>query len=87
MNVHHVYDPATNTLFLGDGGRRSTWQLAGSMTYNGNTLVTSQDGSEIYLFDLATGRHVQTVKPLTGAVKYQFTYDAFGNLITIKDAP
>jgi YD repeat-containing protein len=85
INVHHAYDPATNTLFLGDGSRRSTWQLAGSMTYNGNTLVTSQDGSEIYLFDLATGRHLQTVKPLTGAVKYQFTYDAFGNLITIKD--
>jgi RHS repeat-associated protein len=85
INVHHAYDPATNTLFLGDGGRRSSWQLAGSMTYNTNTLVTSEDGSEIYLFDLATGRHLQTVKPLTGAVKYQFTYDALGNLITIKD--
>ncbi|MBI3478006.1 MAG: RHS repeat-associated core domain-containing protein [Acidobacteria bacterium] len=85
VNVHHAYDPATNALFLGDGRRRSTWQLAGSMTYNGNTLVTSEDGSEIYLFDLATGRHVQTVKPLTGAVKYQFTYDGFGNVIAIKD--
>lgn len=85
VNVHHAYDQASNTLFLGGGSRRSTWQLAGSMTYNGNTLVTSEDGSEVYLFDLATGRHVQTLKPLTGAVKYQFTYDAFGNLITIKD--
>ncbi len=85
LNVHHAYDPATNSLFLGDGTRRSSWQLAGSMTYNGNTLVTSEDGSEIYLFDLVSGRHVQTLKPLTGAMKYQFTYDAFGNLVTIKD--
>ena len=85
INVHHAYDPSTNALFLGDGVRRSTWQLAGSMTYNGNTLVTSQDGTEIYLFDLTTGRHLQTLKPLTGALKYQFSYDAFGKLISIKD--
>jgi len=85
LNVHHAYDPGSNTLFLGDGDQRSTWQLASPPTYNGSTLVTSQDGSEVYTFDGATGHHLQTLRPMTGAVKYQFGYDAAGNLITVTD--
>jgi RHS repeat-associated protein len=85
LNVHHAYDPASDTLFLGDGGQRSAWQLAGASTYHGNYLVTSEDGSEIYLFDPASGHHLQTLKPLTGAVKYQFGYDAAGTLVTVTD--
>ena len=27
VNVHHAYDPLSNTLFLGDGTQRSAWQL------------------------------------------------------------
>jgi len=85
LNVHHAYDASSNTLFLGDGSQRSAWQLAGSTNYNGNNLVTSQDGSEVYIFDSATGRHLQTLKPMTGALKYQFGYDTAGNLITVTD--
>jgi RHS repeat-associated protein len=85
LNVHHAYDSGSNVLFMGDGKQRSAWQLAGSMTYNGNYLVTSQDGSEVYIFDGTTGRHLQTLKPLTGVLKYQFGYDAAGNLITVTD--
>jgi RHS repeat-associated protein len=86
LNVHHAYDSSTNTLFLGDGGQRSAWQLAGSSTYNGNYLVTSQDGSEVYVFSGTTGKHLQTLKPLTGALKYTFAYDAAGNLASVTDA-
>jgi YD repeat-containing protein len=85
LNVHHVYDPQSNTLFLGDGGQRSAWQLGASIQYNGNALVTSQDGAEVYIFDNASGRHLQTLKPMTGAVKYQFAYDVSGNLISVTD--
>ena len=86
LNVHHAYDSSSNTLFLGDGGQRSAWQLAGSSTYNGNYLVTSKDGSEVYVFDSSTGHHLQTLKPMTGALKYKFGYDSAGNLITVTDA-
>jgi RHS repeat-associated protein len=86
LNVHHAYDSSTNTLFLGDGSQRSAWQLAGSSMYNGNFLVTSQDGSEVYVFSGTTGKHLQTLKPLTGALKYAFAYDAAGNLASVTDA-
>lgn len=86
LNVHHAYDSASNTLFRGDGNQRSAWQLAGSMTYNGDYLVTSKDGGEVYLFDGTTRRHLQTLKPLTGALKYAFGYDAAGNLTSVTDA-
>jgi RHS repeat-associated protein len=86
LNVHHAYDPGSNTLFLGEGGQRSAWQFGPPVTYNGNTLITSEDGSEVYVFSGTTGQHLQTLKPLTGAVKYQFAYDTAGNLITVTDA-
>jgi len=84
LNVHHAYDPSSNTLFLGDGRQRSSWQFGSPVTLNGNTLLTSKDGGEVYVFS-STGQHLQTLKPLTGALKYQFTYDAAGNLSTITD--
>jgi RHS repeat-associated protein len=85
LNVHHAYDAQSGTLFLGDGGQRSAWQLGGPTQYNGNSLVTSQDGSEVYVFDATLGRHLQTLKPMTGALKYQFAYDASGNLTSVTD--
>jgi RHS repeat-associated protein len=86
LSAHHAYDPSTNTLFLGDGRQRSAWQFGSALvTLNGNTLFTSDDGSEVYVFD-GTGHHFQTLRPLTGALEYQFGYDAAGKLITITDA-
>lgn len=85
LSVYHAYDPATNTLFLGDGGQRNGSQLGTPLSYNGNLLVTSEDGSEVYVFTTA-GQHLQTVRPLTGALEYQFAYDTAGKLITVTDA-
>ncbi len=86
LNVHHAYDPNTHTLFLGDGTQRNGDEVGTPVSFNGNTLLTSEDGSEVYVFSGSTGQHLQTVRPLTGALEYQFGYDAAGNLITVTDA-
>jgi RHS repeat-associated protein len=51
----------------------------------GDFLIPSEDGQELYHFD-STGRHLRTLDALTGAVLYQFSYDAAGRLTQIKDA-
>jgi RHS repeat-associated protein len=56
------------------------------LTYNGNLLLTSENGSEVYEFSRSTGRHLRTVRPLTGALEYKFSYDTAGYLATITDA-
>src|ERR1700687_2596165 len=164
LSIHHVYDPSSRNLYLGNGDRRSRWQLGNPVTLNGGKItavsifapgtgykvndiltvvqsgasggtlkvtsvgsggitglsiqasgtgysmanglattggtgtgatvsiaagnygIASEDGSEVYVFDSTTARHIQTVKPLTGALIYQFAYDASGNLVTITDA-
>jgi len=86
LNVHHAYDPTNNALFLGDGSQRSGWQLGTPAMYNGSYLLTSKDGSEVYLFDGTSAHHLQTLKSMTGVVKYKFAYDAAGNLSSVTDA-
>jgi RHS repeat-associated protein len=85
ISVHHAYDFNTHTLFLGDGNQRNGSKLGTSVIFNKNTLITSEDGTEVYVFSPA-GRHLQTLRPLTGALKYKFGYDSAGNLVTITDA-
>jgi RHS repeat-associated protein len=48
-------------------------------------IVPSVDGTEVYAFT-SNGRHLQTVDALTGAVRFDFTYDAAGRLAAITDA-
>ena len=84
FNVHHAFDSSANTLFLGDGSERSGYELGTPVSLNGNSLVTSEDGSEVYVFS-STGKHLETLRPMTGAVEYTFGYDSAGNLITITD--
>lgn len=86
LNVHHAYDPSTNTLFLGDGNQRNGYQLGTPVSYNGNLLLTSKDGGEVYVFNGRSGQHLQTLRPLTGALVYQFGYDTAGLLVTVTDA-
>lgn len=85
LSVHHVYDPRTHTLFLGDGTQRNGYQLGTPVSLNGHVLITSEDGSEVYVFTTA-GQHLQTLRLLTGALEYQFTYDAAAKLIKVTDA-
>jgi RHS repeat-associated protein len=86
LTVHHAYDTNTNTLFLGDGTQRNGYQLGTPVSFNGDLLLTSEDGSEVYVFNGSTGLHMQTLRPLTGALEYQFGYDAAGKLVTVIDA-
>jgi RHS repeat-associated protein len=52
----------------------------------GNLVVASEDGTELYRFDAAGRRHLQTVDALTGAVLLQFGYDGANRLVTVTDA-
>ncbi|MEO8179696.1 MAG: RHS repeat-associated core domain-containing protein [Deltaproteobacteria bacterium] len=47
-------------------------------------LVPSEDGREVYRFD-AQGRHLQTLRALTGGLLYSFEYDAQGYLSRVVD--
>jgi len=46
--------------------------------------ISSDDGAELYEFD-PYGRHLSTRHTLTGAVRYQFSYDSAGHLTGITD--
>ena len=50
----------------------------------GQTLIASEDGGEVYKFS-SSGKHLQTLHALTGAVLYDFAYDAKGQLQSITD--
>lgn len=53
--------------------------------FSGDDLaIPSEDGNHLYRFD-ATGRHLETINALTGAVGLQFTYDAGGRLSGVVD--
>ena len=58
----------------------------GNLTLNlaGTTRVPSGNGSELYRFD-QSGRHLQTLNTLTGAVIYNFNYNEDGLLIEVVD--
>lgn len=51
---------------------------------NGELIVPAYDGSEIFVFT-QQGQHLRTLDSLTGALRYQFTYDARGQLASITD--
>lgn len=51
---------------------------------NQQTMLASDDGSELFVFD-KQGRHLQTLNALTGVVKYGFGYDPEGRLLTVTD--
>lgn len=46
--------------------------------------IASEDGRELYGFE-GTGRHLRTLDALTGAIRYEFSYDAAGRLNAVMD--
>lgn len=85
LSIHHFFDPGSDTLYLGNGDRRSAGQLGAPIVFNGNFLVASEDGSKVYVFN-SGGQHLSTLNALTGSVRFQFSYDSSGQLIGITDA-
>jgi RHS repeat-associated protein len=81
VSDHHFYDKNLKMLFRGDGEAVAvTAQVLSGPTY----LVTSSDGSEVYVFD-SNGVHTSTKTGVKGATKYSFAYSS-GKLSTITDA-
>jgi len=79
-------DPDGNLYIVDSGSNRVRW--VGSPLLNvavSDILLPSEDGSDIYVFD-SSGRHLKTLEALTGALRYQFGYDAEGYLISVTDA-
>ena len=75
------------TLYFADINNLRVRKVASSMpgiSGLSSYTIASEDGSEVYLFD-ANGRHQRTYHALTGAVRYEFGYDASGQLKTITD--
>jgi RHS repeat-associated protein len=50
----------------------------------GDILIPSDDAREVYIFS-SSGRHLQTLNALTGAVLYQFAYDSAFRLTSVTD--
>ena len=73
-------------LYLGDGRMRCAAKVQAPVRLSGKVYLTSEDGGEIYVFDGSAGRHLQTLRPLTGAILYNFGYDNGGELISVTDA-
>ena len=100
LSVHHALEPLLTTycagggctpyakvpkvLFLGNGGSREDFKVQAPVSLNGNLYLTSEDGSKVYVF--SNGLHTQTLRPMTGAVRYTLGYDANGRLVSVADA-
>jgi RHS repeat-associated protein len=52
----------------------------------GNLVIASDDGTELYRFDAAGRRHIDTIHALTGALRHAFGYDAANRLVSVTDA-
>jgi RHS repeat-associated protein len=101
LSAHHVFEPlllsycaggsctpysiVPKALYLGDGAVRTSAEVQAPLVVASNFELTSEDGSEIYVFDSASGRHLQTLLPMTGGVLYNFGYDPNGLLISVTD--
>jgi RHS repeat-associated protein len=74
------------SLIVGDG-RYLIRRIALPQTgFSANALlIPSPDGAELYEFS-SVGRHLRTFDGLTGALRYQFAYDAAGRLSNVIDA-
>jgi len=73
-------------LYIADGQNSRIRQLGPPLPgfSVSDTLIAAEDGSEVYIFNSA-GRHLSTLNTLTGAVRFQFTYDNVGRLAAVTD--
>jgi RHS repeat-associated protein len=81
INVHHAYDVAGKTLYLGNGQRRN---IEANKNQTDEIAIPSEEGSQLYIFD-RNGRHLRTISTLTRSVIYTFEYDATGWISAIAD--
>lgn len=85
LSEHHAYDPASNTLFNGNGSFRDATDLGTVPLRADNTYaIASQDADSVFVFNGA-GRHLRTVNAVTGASLLEFRYDSDGRVLSIRD--
>jgi len=74
-------------LYVADVGHGSVRRVAPPFSgiSDSETLISSEDGAELYVFD-GVGRHLQTLNGTTGTVLYRFVYDAAGRLTEVHEA-
>jgi YD repeat-containing protein len=74
------------SLYIADAQNHRVRRVARSLPglSLGDFLIAGANGAELYLFD-STGRHLQTINALTGAIRYQFFYDNAGRLHQVTD--
>lgn len=82
FGVHHYYSQAQSRLFLGTG---EVQQKDPRWLTDGNVLIVSGDGQEVYIFS-PDGKHLETRTGLMGVLKYSFGYDGNSRLTSITDA-
>lgn len=78
----HFFDTVQRRVYLGDG---SILKVEAADLPDGNFLVVSADGKEIYIFG-PDGRHLETKFGLTDSTKYTFTYSLGNRLVKVEDA-
>jgi len=74
--------PRVRRIWSGAEGLPREGGLAASV--DGSDLAAAADGSEVYVL-APSGRHLRTVDGLTGALRYEFGYDAAGRLARVVD--
>jgi RHS repeat-associated protein len=74
------------SFYIGDYQNNRIRRVASAMPgfSTSDLAIPSPDGNELYRFN-GSGRHLQTLNALTGAVRYQFTYDSGGRLTGVTD--
>ncbi len=74
-------------LYVADFGNSRVRRIAPAYpgVANDEIAVTSDDGTEVYVFDPA-GRHLRTVLAVTGDTTHTFEYDAKGRVVRVLDA-
>lgn len=74
------------SLYVADVGHGSVRRIAPAFDAisDGEILLTSEDGAELYVFD-GVGRHLKTLDAATGATLYRFVYDADWRLTEVHD--
>jgi RHS repeat-associated protein len=79
-----VVDPQGNLLIADSGNSRVRMIELFMLFSTSNISIASEDGSQLYRFN-STGKHLQTLSTLTGAILYNFSYDSAGRLAQITD--